>query len=147
MWREMHVKTDVFCAGSIILPDKAGRQINVGGWSLESTFGVRLYTPDGHEGVNSTNDWEENFQVLSLQVSLYSLLVLLGFFKFFRSVADGTRQPPFSPMDLYLSLEGRLGVTRLPNQILKFFPSLQVVIRSSTWIGLLAQIPTTCIHL
>lgn len=68
MWREMHVKTDVFCAGSVILPDKAGRQINVGGWSLESTFGVRLYTPDGHEGVNSTNDWEENFQVLSLQV-------------------------------------------------------------------------------
>lgn len=30
-WREMHVKTDVFCSGSIILPDKAGRQINVGG--------------------------------------------------------------------------------------------------------------------
>jgi len=67
-WREMHVKTDVFCAGSVILPDKKGRQINVGGWSLDSTFGVRLYTPDGHEGVNSTNDWEENFKVLSLQV-------------------------------------------------------------------------------
>lgn len=30
-WREMHLKTDVFCSGSIILPDKAGRQINVGG--------------------------------------------------------------------------------------------------------------------
>ena len=69
MWREMHVKTDVFCAGSLILPDKAGRQINVGGWSLESTFGVRLFTPDGRPGVNSTNDWEEDFHVLSLQVS------------------------------------------------------------------------------
>ena len=46
-WREMHVKTDVFCSGSIILPDVVGRLINVGGWSLESTFGLRLYTPDG----------------------------------------------------------------------------------------------------
>lgn len=24
-WREMHVQTDVFCSGSIILPDKGGR--------------------------------------------------------------------------------------------------------------------------
>ena len=32
-WREMHVKTDIFCSGSIVLPDKAGRQINVGGWA------------------------------------------------------------------------------------------------------------------
>jgi hypothetical protein len=67
-WREMHVKTDVFCAGSIILPDKAGRQINVGGWSLDSTYGVRLYTPDGVPGVNSTNDWEEDYPALKLQV-------------------------------------------------------------------------------
>ncbi|KAG7087311.1 hypothetical protein E1B28_013288 [Marasmius oreades] len=63
----MHVKTDVFCAGSIILPDKAGRQINVGGWSLDSTFGVRLYTPDGSAGVNGTNDWEEDGKLLKLQ--------------------------------------------------------------------------------
>ena len=67
-WREMHVKTDVFCSGSVILPDKAGRQINVGGWSLQSTWGVRLYTPDGLPGVNGTNDWEENYTELSLQV-------------------------------------------------------------------------------
>ena len=67
-WREMHVKTDVFCSGSVILPDIKGRQINVGGWSLESTFGVRLYTPDGSPGVNGTNDWEENYLELSLQV-------------------------------------------------------------------------------
>jgi hypothetical protein len=67
-WREMHVKTDVFCSGSIVLPDIAGRLINVGGWSLESTFGLRLYTPDGSPGVNGTNDWEENWEILSLQV-------------------------------------------------------------------------------
>jgi hypothetical protein len=66
-WREMHVKTDVFCSGAIVLPDIAGRLINVGGWSLQSTFGVRLYTPDGSPGVNGTNDWEENFEELSLQ--------------------------------------------------------------------------------
>ena len=65
----MHPKTDVFCSGSLILPDKGARQINVGGWSLDSTYGIRLYTPDGTPGVNGTNDWEENYQELSLQVS------------------------------------------------------------------------------
>jgi hypothetical protein len=67
-WRALHPKTDVFCSASLILPDKAGRQINVGGWSLESTYGIRFYTPDGSAGVNGTNDWEENWQELSLQV-------------------------------------------------------------------------------
>ncbi|KAF7327564.1 Copper radical oxidase [Mycena kentingensis (nom. inval.)] len=66
-YRTMHVKSNVFCSGSIILPDKAGRQLNVGGWSEDSTKGVRLYTPDGVPGVNGTNDWEENFQELKLQ--------------------------------------------------------------------------------
>ncbi|KAJ7659257.1 copper radical oxidase [Mycena polygramma] len=66
-WRTMHVKSDVFCSGSVILPDKGGRILNVGGWSLDSTKGVRLYTPDGSAGVNGTNDWEENFNELKLQ--------------------------------------------------------------------------------
>ncbi|KAI0071302.1 copper radical oxidase [Panus rudis PR-1116 ss-1] len=66
-WRELHVKTDIFCSGSVVLPDKAGRQINVGGWAPSSTFGVRLYWPDGSPGVNGTNDWEENVDELSLQ--------------------------------------------------------------------------------
>ncbi|KAG6815651.1 hypothetical protein H0H87_012650, partial [Tephrocybe sp. NHM501043] len=66
-WREMHIKTDVFCAGSVILPDKAGRQINVGGWSLQSTYGLRLYTPTGSAGVNGTSDWEEDYPTLALQ--------------------------------------------------------------------------------
>lgn len=63
----MHVKSDVFCSGSVILPDKGGRILNVGGWSLDSTKGVRLYTPDGTAGVNGTNDWQENFNELALQ--------------------------------------------------------------------------------
>ncbi|KAI0641646.1 hypothetical protein C8Q79DRAFT_918971 [Trametes meyenii] len=66
-WRTMHVKSDVFCSAGIVLPDKGARQLVVGGWSLDSTFGVRLYTPDGSPGVNGTNDWEENFEELKLQ--------------------------------------------------------------------------------
>ena len=66
-WRAMHVQTDVFCSASIILPDKAGRQINIGGWSVDSLFGIRLYSPDGSAGVNGTNDWEEDVNVLALQ--------------------------------------------------------------------------------
>jgi len=67
-WREMHVQTDVFCSGSIILPDKGGRQINVGGWSDTSTYGIRLYWPDGSAGVNGTNDWQENENEVALQI-------------------------------------------------------------------------------
>ncbi|KAK0632014.1 hypothetical protein B0T14DRAFT_490452 [Immersiella caudata] len=58
-WRELHLKTDVFCAAGVTLPDKAGRQLMVGGWSGDSTYGTRLYWP-GH-------DWEEDVNVLSLQ--------------------------------------------------------------------------------
>lgn len=66
-WRTMHVKTDVFCAAGVTLPDKAGRQLTIGGWSGDSTYGVRLYTPDGSPGVKGTNDWQENVDVLKLQ--------------------------------------------------------------------------------
>ncbi|KAG6048593.1 hypothetical protein E4U17_007083 [Claviceps sp. LM77 group G4] len=66
-WRTMHVKTDIFCAGGLTLPDKAGRQINIGGWSGASLYGVRLYTPDGSAGQPGKNDWEENAAVLKLQ--------------------------------------------------------------------------------
>ena len=63
----MHVKTDVFCSAGLVLPDKVGRQINLGGWSGDSTFGIRLYWPDGAPGVAGKNDWQENFQEVSLQ--------------------------------------------------------------------------------
>jgi hypothetical protein len=66
-WRPMHVKTDVFCSAGLILPDTAGRQINLGGWSGVSTYGVRLYWPDGSPGVWGTNDWEENVNEVTLQ--------------------------------------------------------------------------------
>ncbi|KAI9453093.1 copper radical oxidase [Lactarius psammicola] len=66
-WREMHVKSDVFCSGAVVLPDKAARILNVGGYTDESTFGLRLYAPDGSPGVNSTNDWEEDLNNFQLQ--------------------------------------------------------------------------------
>ncbi len=66
-WRPMHVKTDIFCSASLTLPDKAGRQITVGGWANDDTHGVRLYTPDGSPGVWGVNDWQENFQEVRLQ--------------------------------------------------------------------------------
>ncbi|KAK8872836.1 glyoxal oxidase [Apiospora arundinis] len=66
-WRTMHLKTDVFCNAGITLPDKVGRQLTVGGWSLDSTFGVRLYWPDGSAGVPGQNDWQENVNILKLQ--------------------------------------------------------------------------------
>jgi hypothetical protein len=65
-WRPMHVKTDIFCAGGLTLPDKAGRLINVGGWANDATYGVRLYSPDGVPGTWGVNDWHENVLELSL---------------------------------------------------------------------------------
>ncbi|KAI0968234.1 copper radical oxidase [Xylaria arbuscula] len=65
-FRELQLKTDVFCSASLVLPDKAGRQINVGGWSAESLIGVRFFTPQPGLGKNGTNDWEENVDELSL---------------------------------------------------------------------------------
>ena len=77
-WRTMHVKSDVFCSASIVLPDRGARQLNVGGWSLDSTKGVRLYWPDGVPGTNGTNDWQENFDELKLQVGDCTRQVKIG---------------------------------------------------------------------
>jgi hypothetical protein len=68
-WRTMYgLQTDVFCSAGLTLPDKAGRQITIGGWAGESNFGVRLYWPDGSAGVPGTNEWQEDPYVVSLQV-------------------------------------------------------------------------------
>lgn len=98
-WRTMHIQSDVFCSASITLPDKAGRQLNVGGWSLQSTQGVRLYLPDGSAGVNGTNDWEENFDEIHLQrqrwyPSVFSFLRAVRFHadNFFRSCCDAAQR-------------------------------------------------------
>ncbi|KAF2433685.1 galactose oxidase [Tothia fuscella] len=66
-WREMHVQSDIFCSATLVLPDKAGRQLNIGGWALGATFGIRIYWPDGSPGQTSINDWKENSDELALQ--------------------------------------------------------------------------------
>ena len=66
-WRTMHVKTDVFCSAGLVLPDKNGRQMTIGGWSGTSTFGIRLYSPSGSPGTPGTTDWQENPDELQLQ--------------------------------------------------------------------------------
>jgi Glyoxal oxidase N-terminus/Domain of unknown function (DUF1929) len=66
-WRPMHVKSDIFCSASLTLPDKGGRQINIGGWANAATYGIRLYWPDGSAGVWGKNDWQENYAELHLQ--------------------------------------------------------------------------------
>ncbi len=95
----MNLKSDVFCSGAIVLPDKGARILNVGGWSLDSTFGVRMYTPDGVLGTNSSNDWEENEATLHLQVGVALILrarVLKASFLYRADV--GIRLHQFCPM-------------------------------------------------
>lgn len=66
-WRPLHVKTDIFCSAGLTIPDKVGRQINIGGWSGDSTYGIRIYWPDGSPGVWGVNDWQEDYDELHLQ--------------------------------------------------------------------------------
>lgn len=102
-FREMQgIKTDIFCAAGLTMPDKAGRQLNVGGWSLESTYGVRIYTPNGVLGTNGTNDWQENYEEIRLQAGRWyptgmvmangSILVVGG--------QSGSNGPPVPSMEI-----------------------------------------------
>jgi hypothetical protein len=78
-WRPMHVKSDVFCAAGLTLPDKSGRQLNLGGWANDDTYGVRLYTPDGSPGVWGVNDWKENFaEVKMVQGRWYPTAIIMA---------------------------------------------------------------------
>ena len=101
-WRTMTVKTDVFCSAGLTLPDKAGRVINVGGWSDVSLYGIRLYIPDGSPGVPGVNDWQENQAELALRVGRWypsamimsngSILVMGG--------EDGSNGKPVPSLEL-----------------------------------------------
>ena len=107
-WRPMHVKTDVFCSAGLTLPDKVGRQINIGGWSGDSLFGIRLYWPDGSPGTASTNDWQENVNELKLQIGRWypsamtmtngSILVVGG--------ENGSNGPPQPSLELLPKVGG-----------------------------------------
>lgn len=129
-WREMHVKTDVFCSASITLPDKGGRQLNVGGWSGDSLFGVRLYWPDGSPGTTSVNDWQENGAELKLQngrwypsamvMSNGSVLVVGG--------ENGSNGPPVPTLEILPKVGGTVFCDWLqrtdPNNLYPFLITL-----------------------
>jgi hypothetical protein len=65
-WRTMHVETNVFCSASLVLPDKGGRHLNVGGWNYDSVYGIRAYWPDGSPGQPSYHDWDEDWNEIHL---------------------------------------------------------------------------------
>jgi hypothetical protein len=64
----LQVEDEIFCSASLVLPDVAGRILNIAGWSDSALLGVRLLTPDGAPGVPSVNDWEEDENNAALQV-------------------------------------------------------------------------------
>ncbi len=59
-FRELHVKTDAFCAAGITLPDKWGRMLNIGGWNTYALYGMRIFKPSGTPGVFGNTDWIED---------------------------------------------------------------------------------------
>jgi hypothetical protein len=69
--KALHVVDEVFCAASLVLPDKAGRILNIAGWTGPSTFGIRVLTPSDTPGVQGTTDWEQDPQNVALQVRVY----------------------------------------------------------------------------
>jgi hypothetical protein len=102
-FREMQgITTDIFCAAGLTMPDKAGRQINIGGWSLDSTFGVRIYTPDGVLGVNGTNDWQENVNEIKLQAGRWypTGLVMANGSMLIVGGQSGSNGPPVPSMEI-----------------------------------------------
>jgi hypothetical protein len=101
----MNVKTDIFCSGGLTLPDKAGRQLTVGGWAEQSTYGVRLYTPDGSLGVPGKNDWQENVAEVTLQTGRWYPSTML--------LANGS----------VLVIGGEIGSNSAPSPSLEILPN------------------------
>jgi Glyoxal oxidase N-terminus len=137
-WRTMHVKTDIFCSAGLVLPDKAGRQLTIGGWSGVSSKGVRLYIPDGTPGVNGTNDWQENVSELSLQQARWypssmvmtngSILVVGG--------ESGANAPPAPTLELLPKVGPVLYMDWLNRtDPFNLYPSLAVLPSSGIFVG------------
>ncbi|KAJ3393304.1 hypothetical protein HDU92_007865 [Lobulomyces angularis] len=66
-FRELHEKTEIFCGAGVVLGDNLGRQLTVGGWSVVSLAGVRVFKPSGLKNELQTSDWQEDADILSLQ--------------------------------------------------------------------------------
>ena len=129
-WRTMHVKTDVFCSASITLPDRGGRQINVGGWSGDSTYGIRLYWPDGSPGQPSTNDWQENVNEVKLQTGRWypSAMVLTNGSILVMGGEKGSNDAPVPSLELLPSSGGLVNLDFLERtDPLNLYPFLSIL--------------------
>ena len=69
----LHVDDEIFCSASLVIPDKAGRILNIAGWTGASNFGIRLLTPSGSFGEQGTTDWEQDPANIALQVRALSM--------------------------------------------------------------------------
>ena len=58
-----------------MLPDKAGRIVNIAGFTGSSYVGVRLLTPSGTLGVQGDTDWEQDPNNIALQVRSISISI------------------------------------------------------------------------
>ncbi|PSN72640.1 WSC-domain-containing protein [Corynespora cassiicola Philippines] len=102
-FRELQgIVTDIFCAAGLTMPDRAGRQINIGGWSLDSTRGVRIMTPDGAPGVNGTSAWQEDWNNIKLQVGRWypTGLVMANGSMLIVGGQEGSNGPPVPSMEI-----------------------------------------------
>jgi len=136
-WREMHLDTDVFCSASIMLPDKWGRILNIGGWSAPSTYGVRLYTPDGSAGVKGVNDWTESPQTqlqngrwypTAMMMSNGSVLIVGG--------EQGSNGPPVPTLELLPKVGGALYMEWLERtDPFNLYPFMTMLPSGDIWAG------------
>ena len=138
-WREMHVKMDPWCSAAIVLPDKAARILNIGGWTETSTVAIRLYTPDGSAGVNGTNDWEEHPSALELQVRWYirpyTMCTVLVLNEIACRVDVGIQPHWLCPMEVSSLWVAQTALAGHPTQRLRFSLGLPVGARWSSLTG------------
>lgn len=94
--------SDIFCSAGFVLPDRSGRQINIGGWSDESLYGIRLYTPSGSAGVWGTTDWQENDETVTLQNGRWypSAMVMANGSILVVGGEDGSNGPPVPTLEI-----------------------------------------------
>ena len=139
-WRPMHVKTDVFCSAGLVLPDKVGRQINVGGWSGSSTYGIRIYWPDGSPGKPSVNDWQENVNELSLQIGRWypSAMIMANGSILVMGGENGSNGPPVPSLEILPKPAGG-GLVTLPflqrTDPFNLYPFLAVLPSGGIFVG------------
>ena len=138
-WRPMPgLKTDVFCSAGLTLPDRAGRQLDVGGWSGTSTFGIRMYWPDGSPGVWGQNSWQENAGEVALQTGRWypSAMILSNGSILVVGGENGSNGPPVPNMELLPRVGGLVSAPYLAEtDPFSLYPFLAVLPSGGIFIG------------